>query len=1111
MPETIYITTPCLNARETIDRTVLSVVTQAGDFRIRYHIQDQGSTDGTLERLKWWQRRLNAKGFPLSCEGLTFSFASQEETTRYAALCQGLAHMNAPANAFMTWLTPGDILTTGALAFITNVDIQFTPQQVSWVTGNSALLRADVPVEQPFASFPKAAIQAGLCDGTHWSSLQQAGTFFRKWMWAAIDTQKHIAPMTAAGDWNLWRLFAGKASVMQATFSLAACRVTDGQDPESLQKSRTAEMQALLSEDARQKGLKAMAQPKADVRCRILQGQEKDPGLVVMEKGVNAQVAAQKRKLLGGDAPKLPANDKKPRVHAKGKLPDPADDVPLHSFTSFENNIAAYDKDWQFPAITEQQAFHQMRDAASVPDGVTYVAYPWANLIDKLQTHAPDARWHTKKFQEFIDQLPKGTVRVTTCQHIKMREFLHLFEQAGISHIFWTHATQQEAAEQETAGFAIHPFPLYPVQIPDADSIMPITERPYLFSFIGAKSNKYYLTRAREWIIDLLPDHPKGLIIGRDNWHYNKVVYEHQIKPGAKGGNAADLVDKSASEQFKISMVQSVFSLCPAGTGPNSIRLWESFGAGAIPVILADTYAPPGDPALWEAGAVFCKEDPESIKALPARLEEIASDPNKLDAMRKVGTQLWLLYGPDSFVYDIQKLMLTLAQAPGGTASNGPAVTPCFRTVLAQKMDQKDSIQEQDAQLLLRVCSSDLLLEGRAILPSLQDDSSLLGQMLEQAQDMLPEHNSTLAHFNSVVAHVETQENRSRFAAPSVATSGGIKLSFFGKHANRTPLSYPVFQQVLGNRIQIETDPAKADVVMTGYNIDLRENASTFAALAKDSPDTKIMVISEEPLWDSLWSGGFAATGRKVKCDNTDVSYTFLNHSNSGIYDFDQIPYFLLTADDLLARYGVLIKRNCQLSPKALLAQWQKAPISAAFVAEKREGDKYAKSFPEHALYGLSSYRSDVAAQTAGKDVHREGKGWHSDKPRQDLPDWHLDKLAALNGRVRVMSSFENTHQKNYISEKILDAFVVGGIPTYYADENHSIHKLVPAGCVINTFGKSAAEAAQMISGVAPDMAMAEVWIDTAQKLQSRLTDHTAVLAERKRVAEAIMQAIETA
>ena len=36
-----------------------------------------------------------------------------------------------------------------------------------------------------------------------------------------------------------------------------------------------------------------------------------------------------------------------------------------------------------------------------------------------------------------------------------------------------------------------------------------------------------------------------------------------------------------------------VFSLCPEGAGPNTLRVWESLAVGAIPVILVDGWLPP--------------------------------------------------------------------------------------------------------------------------------------------------------------------------------------------------------------------------------------------------------------------------------------------------------------------------------------------------------------------------------------------------------------------------------------------------------------------------------------------------------------------------------------
>ena len=106
----------------------------------------------------------------------------------------------------------------------------------------------------------------------------------------------------------------------------------------------------------------------------------------------------------------------------------------------------------------------------------------------------------------------------------------------------------------------------------------------------------------------------------------------------------------------------------------------------------------------------------------------------------------------------------------------------------------------------------------------------------------------------------------------------------------------------------------------------------------------------------------------------------------------------------------------------------------------------------------------------------REGQGWRPGAKRQALPDWHLDKIAALDMRCKVVSAYENTHQNAYISEKIFDAFVTGGVPTYYAGPNHRVHDLVPEAAMINTYGLSAKEAAAKIAGFTPDLAFAEAW-----------------------------------
>src|SRR5437868_4002347 len=50
----VLVVTPSLNAERYIEQTILSVAQQRGDFEIRYHVQDGGSTDATVAITQAW-------------------------------------------------------------------------------------------------------------------------------------------------------------------------------------------------------------------------------------------------------------------------------------------------------------------------------------------------------------------------------------------------------------------------------------------------------------------------------------------------------------------------------------------------------------------------------------------------------------------------------------------------------------------------------------------------------------------------------------------------------------------------------------------------------------------------------------------------------------------------------------------------------------------------------------------------------------------------------------------------------------------------------------------------------------------------------------------------
>ena len=73
-------------------------------------------------------------------------------------------------------------------------------------------------------------------------------------------------------------------------------------------------------------------------------------------------------------------------------------------------------------------------------------------------------------------------------------------------------------------------------------------------------------------------------------WHFEKNVYQDQVS-GIKLSSADLSQQDTQTLTYNRTLVNSTFSLCPVGAGPNTIRLWESICVQSIPVIIADEFS----------------------------------------------------------------------------------------------------------------------------------------------------------------------------------------------------------------------------------------------------------------------------------------------------------------------------------------------------------------------------------------------------------------------------------------------------------------------------------------------------------------------------------------
>ncbi len=245
----IYIVTPCLNAASTIDATILSIITQSGDFSIRYHVQDGGSSDFTIERLKYWESVLSKPNHYVRCNKVCFTWASESDEGVYDALLRGFDQLCAASDEFMCWLNADDVMLPGALSTLCLISIKYP--EIDWITGPLYRFRdhPHLPIGVKDCPIPTEIVRQGLCDSEHWSTLQQEGTFFRKRLWFK---GKHVlGSYKLAGDWALWREFAKHASLAQVTIPLGAFRKRAGQLSVKFYKEYMREIDVVLPRRSR--------------------------------------------------------------------------------------------------------------------------------------------------------------------------------------------------------------------------------------------------------------------------------------------------------------------------------------------------------------------------------------------------------------------------------------------------------------------------------------------------------------------------------------------------------------------------------------------------------------------------------------------------------------------------------------------------------------------------------------------------------------------------------------------------------------------------------------------------------------------------------------------
>lgn len=310
----------------------------------------------------------------------------------------------------------------------------------------------------------------------------------------------------------------------------------------------------------------------------------------------------------------------------------------MKSFVAIETGL-----EWQWPATTEKQAMERHRSLSNCAGGKAYVAFPWASAIDFIAMNLP-----TRSYDYMEDERARqyllgtlGLTRVdaapelhTVCQSIHWGRLVGLWKFMGINHVHVCHLRRQDDHEGMTLLPWRHAAPNR--EFPGRDEglvLKPTKEKKHLCSFIGAYNKLYKRMGSdiRERLGRIVAGADDVVFELKERWFYEDIVYGAQAR-GMIFSDDFSRLHREETARYNSVLSDSVFSLCPYGTGPNTLRLWESMSVGSIPVLFESDWVRPSIDGLdWDSFSITIEDG--SLGSLIDTLKGVSE--SKIESMRE--------------------------------------------------------------------------------------------------------------------------------------------------------------------------------------------------------------------------------------------------------------------------------------------------------------------------------------------------------------------------------------------------------------------------------------------------------------------------------------------
>jgi glycosyltransferase involved in cell wall biosynthesis len=226
--KTFSVVTPCINAEDRIESTILSVLNnteiQEERAKLEYIVCDGSSSDRTVEIVK---RLFEQAKKP----NMSLTLITEPDKGMYDALAKGLKKTTGDV---ISYINAGDLYAPTAFRIVSEVMDKWN---IKWLSGMIVVYNmfGDITYAATPFRYQKELIKKGFYKGRFLPFIQQESVFWDSKLLNNVNYNE-LTRLKYAGDFHLWKSFAQTTELMVVNAWLGGFLVHQGQLSEDMSK-----------------------------------------------------------------------------------------------------------------------------------------------------------------------------------------------------------------------------------------------------------------------------------------------------------------------------------------------------------------------------------------------------------------------------------------------------------------------------------------------------------------------------------------------------------------------------------------------------------------------------------------------------------------------------------------------------------------------------------------------------------------------------------------------------------------------------------------------------------------------------------------------------------